>query len=102
MHIGEPEVAALVGKGEAEVVHAHQVQDRGIEIMHVHLLLGRDDVVRVVVGGSPCEARLHALPGHEHCEAPWVVVTAVVGLGQGSLRIDCAAKLPSPDHKRLV
>lgn len=41
VHVGETEVAALVGIGEPQVVDAQQVQDRGVEIVHVHLLMRR-------------------------------------------------------------
>jgi hypothetical protein len=57
MDVGEPEVAALVGKREPQVIDSHEVQDRGVEVVDVDLLVRRGDVVGVVVGGAPGEAR---------------------------------------------
>ena len=39
--VREPEVAALEPEGEALVVNAEQVHDRGLEVVHVHGVLGR-------------------------------------------------------------
>ena len=39
--VGQPEVASLVPEREPLVIDAAQVQHRGMEVMHVHLLAGR-------------------------------------------------------------
>ena len=39
VHIGETEVAALITVGELLVIEAHQFQNRGVQVMHVHLVL---------------------------------------------------------------
>ena len=41
VHIGQTEVAAFVTESELFVVHAEEVQDSGVEVMHVNLLLDR-------------------------------------------------------------
>ena len=46
--VGQPEAAALVQVGQAFVIDAEQVQQRGVEIVDVHGMLG--DVVGEVVG----------------------------------------------------
>ena len=48
VHVGQPEVAALEAVGQPRVVEAHQVQDRGLEIVDVHAVL--DGVIAEVVG----------------------------------------------------
>ena len=45
--IRQAEVAALMTEGQFLVVDAHQVQDGGIQIMHVNGVLG--DVVRCLL-----------------------------------------------------
>ena len=54
--VGEPEVAARVAVGEPGVVEAHQVQDRGVEVVDVDGILG--GAVAVVVGDAVAESRL--------------------------------------------
>ena len=48
MHVGQAEVAAGVAEGEAFVVEAEQVQDRGLQVVDVDRVL--DDVEAEVVG----------------------------------------------------
>ena len=36
VHIGEPKIAPLVAEGQFGVIDAHEMEDRGIEIMNVH------------------------------------------------------------------
>ena len=38
MHVGEPEVAALGAERESLVVEAEAVQDRGLQVVHMHLV----------------------------------------------------------------
>ena len=85
MHVGQPEVTALIGERESQVINPHQVQDRGVEIVHMHLLLRSCDLVAVVVGRSPREPWLDPRPGEERCEAPGMVIAAVIGGGERAL-----------------
>ena len=39
MHVGQPEVAALEAVGQPLVVEAEQVQDRGVQVVDVDLVL---------------------------------------------------------------
>ena len=50
VHVSQPEVAAAVAVGEAFVVQAHQVQNRGVQVMDVDALL--DGAVAELVGGA--------------------------------------------------
>src|SRR5262245_36351519 len=38
-HVGQPEIAALETVGQSRVVEAHQVQDRGLEVVDAHPVL---------------------------------------------------------------
>ena len=53
--VGQAEVAAGVAVGELGVVEAEQVQDRGVQVVDVDLVL--DGVVAVVVGLAVDDAR---------------------------------------------
>ena len=74
MHVGEAEVAARMPVGEALVVEAQQMEQRGVQVVHVHRVLLR--VVAVVVGAAVGEAWLHAAAGEEVGEPMWVVIAA--------------------------
>ena len=83
--------------GEFFVVDAEQVQERGVHVVDVHLvLLG---VEAVIVGGAVGEAAFHAGTGHPHGKAPRVVVAAVHA---GALHGGCAAEFTAPQHQRVV
>ena len=87
--VGDSEVAALVGEGEALVVYTHEVQDRSLQVVDVDgalvelVLRGADrvavlvgDVVSVVVGAAVGRSGVAAAAGHEDGEASGVVVAA--------------------------
>ena len=56
MNIGQAEIAAGVAVGESLVVEAEQVQDRGVQVVDVDLVLDR--VEAEFVGGAVDVARL--------------------------------------------
>ena len=60
VHISQAEVASAVPKGQFFVVDSHQVQQRRVEIVDVHFLLG--SVPAEVVGGSVSESRADTGP----------------------------------------
>ena len=80
--------------------HAHEVHDRRVEVVHVYRVL--HDVIAEVVGLAVNVTFLHAGTGHEHGEATRMVVAAVVGLGQGALRVDGAPEFATPDDEGVV
>jgi hypothetical protein len=99
-HVGKPEVPALKAVRQFRMVEAHQVQDGGLQVVHVHRVFG--DVVAEFVGGSERKAALDASAGHPDRERVRVVVTpeelgVVAGLVHGR-----AAKLAAPDDERIV
>ena len=93
--IGQAEVAAGVAVGEAFVIEAEQVQDRGVQVVNVDLVLGR--VVAVVVGAAVAQAALHAAAGQPHRKAFGVVVAAVFAFDDGS-----AAEFAAPPDQRVI
>src|SRR4051794_21817512 len=56
--VGQPVVAAAVAIGELLMVDAHEVQDRGVQVVNVHLVL--DGMPTELVGGAVCHAPLDA------------------------------------------
>ena len=97
MHVGQAVVAAGVAIGESFVVDAHQVQDRGVEVVDVDRLLDRADAV--FVGGAVDEAALDAGAGQPGRERP-VVMFAPRGIGRVVERR--AAELGGPDDQHIV
>ena len=58
MHVGEAELAALVGVGQALVIKAEAVEDRRLEVVRVNRIL--DDMEAEVVRRAVGEARFDA------------------------------------------
>ena len=75
-HVRQPEVAAAVLIGQLGVIDAHQVQDRGVQVVHVHRLLDR--LEPEVVGRAVGDAALHAAAGEPHAEPERVVIAAAL------------------------
>ena len=64
MHVGQAEVAAGVAVGELLVVEAQQVQDRGVQVVDVDLVL--DGLEAELVGRAVDVPPLHAAAGQPH------------------------------------
>ena len=91
--VGQAEVAAAVAEGQALVVEAEEVEDRGVEVVHVDLVL--HGLVPELVGRAEREAGLHAGAGEPDGEAVGVVVAA----GAVLLGVRGVAELaPPPDQ----
>ena len=92
VNVGETALDAVVVEGEALVVEAKEVEDRGVEIVR-----GEDVFASLeakLIGGPVAYAALHARPGEPGGEAVGVVVAAV---GAG-LEHRHAAELCSEDN----
>src|SRR5215471_15078057 len=98
--ISQAEVAALELERQACVVDAQAVQDRGLQIVHVHWVLR--DVVTEVVGSAERHARADAAASQPHGEAARMMIAPVVGGSQPALAIHRASEFPAPDHQSLV
>ena len=90
MHIGEAEIATGMTEGEAFVIKAEQVEDRGVHVVHVHLV--GDGVLPKLVGLAEAEAGFHTRTGEPLGEAAGVVIAA----GAVALRVGRATKLAAP------
>lgn len=64
--------------------------------------IGIEDVVAVVVSFPIGDAGLDASACHPCGETTWVVITAVVGFGEGSLGVGGAAKFAAPDYEGIL
>jgi hypothetical protein len=53
VNIREAEVATLVADGQAQVINAAELQYRGVEIMHIHVLTVFKVAVTKFVGVAP-------------------------------------------------
>lgn len=72
MHICQAEISALEAVGEAFVVEAHEVQDRGVEVVDMDFT--GVDAEAEFVGAAVDVAGLDAATGHPHCEGVDVVI----------------------------
>ena len=81
-------------KREFFVVHAKQVQDRGVPIVNVHLV--HDCLITVLVRGAITESTFHSATCHPGRVALVVVVAAVT-----ALTVRRPPKLASPDYQRV-
>ena len=94
-HIGQPEVTAGITVGEAFVIDAQQVQNRGVQIVDVDSIMdgAKTEVVRFAVR----HATFDASAGHPCCEAEMIVITTVAVFGRRR-----AAKFAAPQHQRFI
>src|SRR4051794_20308323 len=93
VHVGEAEVAARVAVGEPGVVQAHQVEDRGVEVVDMHGVFGH--AVAQLVGAAVAEPGPGA-PADEEAGEAGVVVAAAPG---GQVLPGGAAELGAADDQ---
>ena len=87
--------AAFVFEHELGVIHAHQVQNRRMQVMHMHLLIhGPQDQI---IGGSDDLTTLDAASSHPHGESGRVMIAAIALFTHWR-----AAELATPDHQGLI
>ena len=85
---------------ETLMIDAHEVQDGGVQVVHVHGILG--DVVAELVGLAIAGAGLAAATGHPHGEAARMVVAPGFGAVPLALAGDAAAELAAPDDEGVL
>jgi hypothetical protein len=95
IHIRQPVIPSRVAEGEAFVVEAEEVEDGGVEVVDVDLVLDRTEAE--VVGGAVGEAAADAAAGQPGGEAPVVVVPAVPPFGCAG-----AAEFAPPDDRACL
>ena len=93
--IGQSEISSGVTVGQLLVIHPQQCQQRGMEVVHMNLLI--HTVKTVVVGHTVTEAGLHGSSGQPHGEGMRVMVTTIV-----SLKGRRTSEFSTPHDQRLV
>ena len=73
--VGQTKVAARVPVSESSMIEAHQVQNRGVQIVNMYSIL--DGAKAKLVGSAKGEAPFHASSGQPHREPVVIVVSAV-------------------------
>src|SRR4051794_38853743 len=101
-HVGEAEVPALVPIGQPLVIETEAVQDGGVQVMDMDLVL--DNVKSEVIGPADPLTALNPPAGHPHAEREPMMVSALAVLLAGLAVLDhgSAAKLAPPDDERAV
>jgi hypothetical protein len=94
---GQAEVEAGVAVGEAFVIEAHQVQDRGVEVAHVDRLV--DGIHADLVGRAVDDASASRPSGQPGTEARRMMLAAFV---VGTVVERRATELGGPDNQRLI
>src|SRR5438045_4025488 len=100
MDIGEAIVAAFEPVSELLVVHAEEVQDGCVEIVHVGRVL--HDVVTEVIGGTEDQPRFDAAARHPKGETARMMIASEVILADLALGIGGPAEFTAPDDERVV
>ena len=98
--IRQSEVPALEAIGEFCVVDTEQVQDSGIEVVHVNGIFG--DVVAIVIGFTVDSAFADSGTGQQSGKAPWVVIASVIVWGECTLGVYRATEFTAPDDEGIV
>ncbi len=93
--IGQAKPAPLKLVVELFVIDAQQMQERRLEIEHVHALFS--DVIAQDVGVPVDDDRLHAATGHPERKALGMMVPAEIVRRQLNLAVVGSAELSSPD-----
>ena len=73
-HIRQPEIAALETVGQLRVIEAETMENGGVQIVHVNLILGH--VETEFIGLAKGHAGLDAAAGQPDGEGLWMMVAA--------------------------
>ncbi len=65
MHVGQPEIATRVAISQFSMVDPHQMQDRGVVVVHVARVAG--DLHAIFVRFAVAHALFHAAADQEAC-----------------------------------
>src|SRR5205814_5596607 len=90
-----PVIAPAVAVRQLLVVDAHEMEDGGVQVMDVDLVL--DGVPAELVGGAVNDAALDAAARQPHRETEGMMLPAVGPLGSRR-----PAELAAPDDQRVV
>ena len=92
VHVSQPHATTAETKRQLRMIHAKEMQHRGVEVMHFDFVLDR--FVSELVGRSVGVATLYSAARHPEREAERVVISPV-----GTLCEWRAAKLSRPDDE---
>ncbi len=91
--IGEAMITSVVAEGELFVIETEQVEEGGVQIVHVDLAIHGE--VPEVVGGAPREPGFHATPGQPGGEAAGIVIAT----GSILFRVRRATEFSAPPYE---
>src|SRR5262249_19999947 len=75
VHVRQPEIAALITIREPGMVDAQAMQQRGVEVVHMHWRL--DDVVAIIVGRAVAHPAFDSSSGYPHRKTARMVIATV-------------------------
>jgi len=83
-HVGQAHVPPAEAEGESRVVHAEQLEHRGVEVVHFALIFDR--LVTELVGRPVNGAPFHSTAGHPQTKAERVMIAGRRSLGPNGVR----------------
>ena len=97
MHIGKAKIPTLKTKGQSLVVQSQQMQDRGVKIMDMNLVL--DNMKAKIIGLSERDSRLDTAARQANGKCVWMMIAPVA-----MVTIDhrCPAKFTTPDNQGVI
>src|ERR1700744_5060270 len=99
-YVRQAEVPAAIPVSQLRVIYAHQIQNRGMDIVDMHRLL--DGFKAEIVSGSINGASFHGPTGQPHGEAERIVIPALLHSPASSYFADWSAtELRTADHERI-
>ena len=100
VHVGEPEISARVAEGQRLVIEAHEMENRGVEIVDVDGIL--HDVDSQFVGHPVGHSAFDAPARHPDGEPVGVMIASHVVLVDGQLNGGSPAHFASPDDQGVL
>ena len=94
VHISQSKIPARVAIGQLRVVESHLMQNSGVEVVKVNLILY--GVIAVLISFSVLNPGLHATSTEPHCAGVRIVIPAITALGNRR-----TAKFSSPPDKSV-
>src|SRR5258706_15366684 len=98
--VGQAEISTAVMVSEFGVVNPQQMQNRCVQVVHVHRFLSHLEAE--IIGGAVDESAFDAAAGHPHREGERVVIAAVLYPVSAHFDYRCAAEFGTADNQRDV
>ena len=96
--VGESEVAALEAVGQLQMVESEEVQECGLEVIHVYRAVGR--MPADLIGCSPCLSTPDATTGHPQAEGERMMISPRIGGSTFAIFAQrCASEFSAPDDE---